>query len=133
MAFLAAKGRCLFISFSQNRKLRGQLRAAFAAAGSQNLAAVHAFGTGQKAVLLRAVNLFGLECSFHASHLLFSGKPPTYCGEFYLHSQGLPAWRQRKPCKVEVYLKEWLSVNLFLKNGRPPRAASFMPKAGPFL
>ena len=86
MAFLAAKGRCLFISFSQNRKLRGQLRAAFAAAGSQNLAAVHAFGTGQKAVLLRAVNLFGLECSFHASHLLFQGKPQHIVENFiFIH------------------------------------------------
>ena len=57
----------------------------------------------------------------------------THLDVYKRQSQGLPAWCQRKPCKVEVYLKEWLSVNLFLKNGRPPRAASFMPKAGPFL
>lgn len=116
--FLQRKDAACSLHFLQKQeKLRSKLRAAFAAAGSQNFAAVHAFGTGQKAMLFRAVNLFGLERSFHASHLLFLGKPPTYCGEFYLHSQGHTAPCQRKPCKLEVYLKEWLSVNLFFKNG----------------
>ena len=42
-----------------------QLRAAFGAAGGQDLAAVAALAAGQKAVLRGAVALLGLECTFH--------------------------------------------------------------------
>ena len=106
-----------FIFFSKTGKITQQASRGLCGGGQPELCGLHAFGTGQKAMLFRAVNLFGLERSFHASHLLFLGKPPTYCGEFYLHSQGHTAPCQRKPCKLEVYLKEWLSVNLFFKNG----------------
>ena len=52
-----------------------QLRAAFGTAGGKNLAAVHALGTGEKAVLHSAMTFLGLERSFHVVYLLYSVEP----------------------------------------------------------